>query len=635
MSLIFRLLALALVATSLHGQVLVTQQAAGFVEDRITGTVFQRPVALEFLPDGRLLVLEHRLGEVWQWDRGTLRRVGALENVVGAFEDGLLGVALDPAFPARPFLYLYWTHRDPATALRTNRVSRVELTGDLTGRDGGALAFGGRLDLLTGLPAQGDFHNGGCLRFGPGGDLFVATGDNGQPLAAQDPTSPLGKILRLRVVGLPANATGTASLFSLLTPGPPLFTGLGYAPFCFAIGLRNPFRFTVDPASGRLVIVDVGETTAEEIDLAQGGENFGWPYFEANFSTGVPGAIVAGSLTGPVADGLHGPPLGFTAAILLGGVYHAPAGAIHAFPSSYENDLFVADLGFPGSLYRAELDPAGSLAWAPPAAGQVSAFAWGEAVFATDGRIGPDGALWYCAHIPGEIRRIRPRGSLSLTVTGGGGQVGNAGHHAAKPLEVMVVDHTGAPRAGAPVHFAVARGGGRCSPPDAVTDAAGLARCTYWFGVEEPEAEPRVTAWLAEAEPRHFDLVWRGAGLEVRSEGPVSKFTVTVKHSVGPAPLTLAAEALVSQPFFASGAGAIWTSAFAPGSGLVVLGDGLGLVGPPDASFVIDATGRFRETFVTPVGVAGDFILQAYAFDLTRQGAEAVMVSNPLPLSLR
>jgi len=126
------------------------------------------------------------------------------------------------------------------------------------------------------LPASDDNHNGGTILFGPDGYLYAATGDGGggcesaKPGAVQDPTRLFGKVLRLDVDGAPPFAA----------PGNPF----GIDARVYHYGLRNPFRFNFDAATGDLFIGDVGQESYEEIDVVPGnapGKNFGWPAFEA------------------------------------------------------------------------------------------------------------------------------------------------------------------------------------------------------------------------------------------------------------------------------------------------------------------------------------------------------------------
>ncbi|MEZ4237640.1 MAG: PQQ-dependent sugar dehydrogenase [Myxococcota bacterium] len=113
-------------------------------------------------------------------------------------------------------------------------------------------------------------HNGGTVTFGPDGFLYLGLGDGGLAndpgQRAQDPDELLGKMLRIDVDG------GTPYAIPADNP----FAGGGGRPEIYALGLRNPFRFTFDPGSGDLWVGDVGQDAFEEIDKVELGGNYGW-----------------------------------------------------------------------------------------------------------------------------------------------------------------------------------------------------------------------------------------------------------------------------------------------------------------------------------------------------------------------
>jgi len=130
-------------------------------------------------------------------------------------------------------------------------------------------------EILIDVPKTYYFHNGGQIRFGADGYLYIAMGDDLTPEHAQDLTDLRGSILRIDVD----------------TPSPPLLYGIppdnpfagnasGYREEIYAYGFRNPWRFSFDDATGQLWAADVGEDTYEELDIVEPGRNYGWPFME-------------------------------------------------------------------------------------------------------------------------------------------------------------------------------------------------------------------------------------------------------------------------------------------------------------------------------------------------------------------
>jgi glucose/arabinose dehydrogenase len=259
-------------------------------------------------------------------------------------------------------------------------------------------------------------HNGGCLRFGPDAMLYLSVGEDEDLCAAQDSTLLKGAILRLDVSALPAGSGGPPAL-DLITPDDnPLATSNANAKIVWAYGMRNPFRFHVDPANGTLFACDVGEADFEEINEVGPGQNFGWPYREGNLVISRPGCPE------PPGKSYRSPMFSMNrstslTAIVGAGIYRWPMAGTANWPGSYQGLVFYSEYysGFLRRLVR------NGTTWgpAPVVAGQPNANDWGTGlVAAVDFLVGPDGSLWWLGQFnssltgsTGSLNRIRFTGS--------------------------------------------------------------------------------------------------------------------------------------------------------------------------------------------------------------------------------
>lgn len=274
---------------------------------RVTGGL-SRPVHLTHAGDGsgRIFVVEQG-GRIKIIENnqvaGTFLNISERvrspqSNPSGGEEEGLLSAAFPPGFGSqREHFYVYYTNRDG-----NNQVSRFRLGANPDSADPNSE----ELILLFEHPTYGN-HNGGQLAFGPDGYLYIGTGDGGgggDPFNnAQNPNSLLGKLLRIDVemgplqpiasehhayMPLIYGASGGVSAKYRIPPDNPFVNQAGYRPEIWALGLRNPWRFSFDrsPAAHDLFIGDVGQNLTEEIDWqpasSGGGENYGWDILEGN-----------------------------------------------------------------------------------------------------------------------------------------------------------------------------------------------------------------------------------------------------------------------------------------------------------------------------------------------------------------
>ncbi len=274
--------------------------------------------------------------------------VGQLTNVDLVGERGLLGIAVDPGFPAEPYIYVYYTDGGPPIR---NRVTRLHYSG-------GALVD--PLVILEGPVLGSPSHNAGNLRFGPDGYLYVSMGNNVVVGSEQDKGSLHGKILR---IGKDGSVPGDN----------PFAADPNSRPEVWAYGFRNPWRFSFEPDTGNMFIGDVGDGTWEELDLGIAGANYGYPMTEGPDPPGVPG------VTYPIFSYNH---MGGDAAIIAGD--HMVAGN---FPAEYVGDFFYADYS-DKSITRLRLDASYVPVFDEP-------FVTGIEPFPVHLRVGPDGALYY------------------------------------------------------------------------------------------------------------------------------------------------------------------------------------------------------------------------------------------------
>ncbi|HTP99986.1 MAG TPA: choice-of-anchor D domain-containing protein [Casimicrobiaceae bacterium] len=212
-------------------------------------------------------------------------------------EQGLLGLVFHPQFATnRQFFVNYTRTSDGATVVARYTVPTV----------GSDTADPTSAQVLLVIAQPYTNHNGGSVRFGADGYLYIGMGDGGSgndPQGrAQDKTTLLGKILRIDV--------DHGSPYAI-PAGNPYANGVGGLPEIFAIGLRNPWRFSFDRNTGDFWIGDVGQDAVEEIDLLPAGTgagaNLGWRVMEGNQCTGLSGPVACNdpSLTMPVITYTH------------------------------------------------------------------------------------------------------------------------------------------------------------------------------------------------------------------------------------------------------------------------------------------------------------------------------------------
>ena len=309
---------------------------SGFTDSQVVSGL-TNPTDMEFAPDGRLFVTE---------DAGRLR-IANPDGTLSTFlnistkvdsngERGLLALTFDPGFSTNGYIYLHYTRKATSTTPPHNRIVRVTASGDRVVSGSEKLIF--RLDNQNAAEQSPQFM-GGALDFGTDGKLYVATGDNETPKKAQRLTNLFGKMLRI-------NKSGT-----IPTNNPFYTTASGNDRAIWALGLRNPFKFAVQPGTGTIFINDVGERTWEEINQLEKGANYGWPVHE--------GVANDPPYVDPIFAYGHGGDPATTGCAITGGTFYPPTSTL--FPQEYEGDYFFADF-CSGWIRRLEPTPGGGFA---------------------------------------------------------------------------------------------------------------------------------------------------------------------------------------------------------------------------------------------------------------------------------
>ena len=440
------------------------------------------PTAVAFSPDGRVFVAEKGgLIKVFVHLGDTMPAVFAdlRTEVNDFFERGIMGLALDPAFPERPWVYVLYTRDappggdtptwgqagtdgdscpDPGNGcLATGRLARLEAAGSV---------WTGRIDVLVnGWTQQFGSHSIGALVFGPDGSLyasggegaswqFVDYGQTGSPLnPAGDPPAGVGGVMMppfaeggalraqdLRTAGDPTGLSGTVIRIDPSTGEGLPDNPLGYHPDpnarrIVAYGFRNPFRMAVRPGTSQVWVGDVGWRIAEEINVlpAPGTgalPNFGWPCYEGGAPQ--PGYQAAGLA---LCEQLYQEPGAVTLPYFqyARGGFAAPGdescGNTNAslsglafyeggsYPEEYRGVLFLADYTR-RCIWTMHPGPDGT-----PSAADVRPFA-SSAAYPVDLKLGFGGDVFYVDVVGGTVHRIEyrpttPRAKLRISPADG------------------------------------------------------------------------------------------------------------------------------------------------------------------------------------------------------------------------
>ena len=267
------------------------------------GPSFNSPVEIKNAGDERLFVVE-KSGKIKILNQnGSVNSTPFLDIEdrvsTNANERGLLGLAFHPNYPENPFFFVNYTNNSGATTISKFSVS--------TNQD---IANDSETILLE-INQPYANHNGGCINFGPDGNLYIGMGDGGSggdpQNYSQNTESLLGKMLRINV---------NSGAYSIPENNP-------YGDEIWSIGLRNPWKFSFDSLNGDLWIADVGQNEFEEINMVQNNPaniNYGWRCYEGNEPYNLSGCPDEG-LTFPVSTYSHYSSGDFKCSITGGYVY--------------------------------------------------------------------------------------------------------------------------------------------------------------------------------------------------------------------------------------------------------------------------------------------------------------------------
>lgn len=255
-----------------------SQQLSDYFERTFQHVAFEYIVSLRNVPGmpdhfvaaqqgGRVIAFSRNAA----WGiRPVLNISDRLLNIADYAESGLLAVTPHPDFVDNGYLYITYSTSDTDTSFVS--VSRFTLN-----TNSFEAIAGSETEILR-LDSPSTYHNGGDLHFGNDGYLYVSFGDGlccGDPFDhAQDLTNLHGKIIRIDV-DHPSNGNAYG-----IPPDNPFLSVENARPELYAIGFRNPWRFSIDPPTGDLYVGDVGEITWEEINRVLPGENHGWGMME-------------------------------------------------------------------------------------------------------------------------------------------------------------------------------------------------------------------------------------------------------------------------------------------------------------------------------------------------------------------
>jgi len=290
------------------------------------------PVGIYNCGDHRLFIVEQNQSDIEIVDTtgqyiGKFLDLSSLTSTGG--ERGLLGLAFHPNYQENGFFFVNYTNTDGNTVVaRYSASSNPDVADPLSGQ------------TVLSIVQPYSNHNGGHLAFGPDGYLYVGTGDGGSagdPEArSQNPQTLLGKMLRINVDQLPYT----------IPADNPFANSTTTLPEIWALGLRNPWKFSFDRGTGDMWIGDVGQNLWEEINRepanSGGGYNWGWRCYEGNATYNTAGCGGQGNYDFPVKVHAHNE--GFcsiTGGVVYRGQAYPALDGIYFYSDFCDGDIFT------------------------------------------------------------------------------------------------------------------------------------------------------------------------------------------------------------------------------------------------------------------------------------------------------
>jgi len=379
------LLALALLASAASMSAQITRvantsltlpqnpQTFGYTtQNAFPALTFDQPLGIVSAPNetDRVFILEKtgRIQAITGLSSGTPVKQVFLDlsaRVLTASEEGLLGLAFHPDFTTNHYFYVFYS----LTATTSDGTGDHERVARFTAVPGGTNAdiLATEVPMISQLDPAAN-HNGGDMHFGPDGYLYISLGDGGGANDQYNNSQRIDKdyfsgLLRIDVDQLPGNLTPNAhpavhpGTYKVPADNPFVgatsFNGLPVTPASvrtefWAVGLRNPWRFSIDAPTGRIFVGDVGQSAREEVDLITKGGNYGWNYREGTIAGPRANPPAGATFIDPIWDT---PDRSLSATVTGGVVYRGARFAqlygLYVFGDYLDNNVFT--MSFPAS----------------------------------------------------------------------------------------------------------------------------------------------------------------------------------------------------------------------------------------------------------------------------------------------